>query len=660
MAPKIDRWLYPVSICAGSALLFAVQPIVAKALLPAFGGSAGVWVTCMLYFQVVLLLGYFCAYLITRYLDRRGQVIVYGALLLASAWKLPLHAPAGSATNHPALSILVFLTTAVGLPYLVLCTTSPLLQAWYARADRVRFPYRLFALSNSASLLVLLAYPVIIESSLSTRQQLSVWSVAFGVFLVLAASTAVRNSFDRSGVPVPEGAGGDRTGFLLWIALSACTSVLWMAVANYLSQEVAPVPFLWVLPLGLYLLSFILCFESDGWYRRSWFRWLMPVAWVAMGCRLALQGRAGGIQWDLPVLSAALFLCCMFCHGELARMKPEPKQGLPFFYLMIALGGALGATFVGMVAPNVFQTYLELPIGIAASVLLGLALLYGYGSFRQLARPTLVAVAAFLFATHFHAGREDVAQVRNFYGALQVSDAGEGEAAARSLYNGKILHGVEFLASDRRRMTTAYYGVDSGVAKVLQARRGASQRVGIIGLGIGTVAAYGRAGDSYRFYEINPAVTDLASRQFHFLAESPAHTDVVTGDGRLALALEPPRSFDAIVLDAFSGDSIPVHLLTEEAFQLYFERLREDGILAINITNRYLDLSPVVGRIAEALGKSFVVIHNGADGDRQVCAADWAVLSAGDAPSELDRPRQNTRKVRLWTDDYSNLFRILR
>lgn len=653
--------LYALTITGSSALLFLVQPMVAKAILPRFGGSAGVWVTCMLFFQVALLAGYLYSYWITR-LPRRVQTAIHVALLALSLLALPLHPrfeSTPSASRNPSFAILWLLAVSAGLPYFLLSTTSPLLQSWYA-ARGARFPYRLFALSNAASLAALFVYPVVIEPLLSEQHQLLFWSCTYLGVVVLAALSALRNA---GRTPVEERSDfiGPENRPLLWIALAACASTLWLAVANHLSQEVAPIPFLWVLPLGLYLLSFILCFEGSGWYRPSLFRWLLPAAWIAVCLRIALQGSVGGLEWEIPVLSAALFVCCMFCHGELAASKPDPREALAFFYLMIALGGALGAVFVGLVAPNLFSTYLELPIGITASVLLALALLFGLPP-KRLVRLTMIAVLAFVFALRYRAGDVGVVRLRNFYGALQVRDRGVGDTEARALYNGVTLHGLQFLAPSRSRLATVYFGAESGVGRALDSRRTFGRRVAIIGLGAGTLATYGRRGDQFRFYDINPAVIQVAERDFRFLAESEAQTAVLLGDGRLSLEREAPRAFDVIVLDAFSDDSIPIHLLTREAVRTYFQRLREGGLLAIHITNRYLDLDPVVAAQAAALGKQILLIHNQEDPERGVSQADWAILSDEVLPdlAPYSHAPATLRNERPWTDDFSNLFRALR
>jgi len=646
---------YAASIACSSALLFVVEPIVAKALLPRFGGSAGVWVACMLFFQVTLLLGYLYAFCITRYLAAGRRTAVHYVLLVLSTLVLPLRPQMGAAGGHPTLEILLLLGASVGLPFFVLSSTGPLVQWWWAGQPAARFPYRLFALSNAASVAALVAYPVLIEPRLPLGTQMFWWSQSYRVVMVLLALVTVMNRRSSGGAaaeaPGETGAGSRP---LLWIALAACACTLWLATSNYLSRNVAAIPFLWVLPMGLYLLSFILCFEWEGCYRPRWFRWLLPVAWLAVGSRIGIAGASANPRLDLPVLLAGLFVCCMFCHGELARTKPAPRQGLAFFYLMVAAGGALGGLFVAVVAPSAFSTFLELPIGIVASVFLALMLLWGIPPGRRLARLAVVAAAAFAFAATYSGGVTDLVRERNFYGPLRVADSGKGDRAVRRLFSGRTVHGIEFLAPERRREATAYYGERSGAGLVLGMGRAANRRVAVVGLGAGTLAAYGRQGDRFRFYEIDPAVIRAAREQFHFLADSAAATDVVEGDGRLMLEREPAASFDAIVLDAFTDDAIPVHLLTREAFQMYFSRLRDGCPLVIHLTNRYLDLVPVVEAVSEALDKGVVQMHSAGDGYSQTLAADWAVVS------DLQPRREAPGGVRPWTDEYSNLFQALR
>jgi SAM-dependent methyltransferase len=656
-------YLYAIAIALSAALLFVIEPVAAKALLPQFGGSAGVWIACVLFFQVTLLLGYLYTYVLTRTLPPKAQATVHVALLAAGALLLPWHPPVAHAGGNPSLAIVSVLAASIGLPFFTLCTTSPLLQSWYSQTGSAGFPYRLFALSNAASLVALLAYPVGIEPVLTLSRQFFDWSIGFLIFAVLAAACALRSSGATTSADEETQVYLTLRRALLWIALAACAATLWPAVSNHLSQEVAAIPFLWVEPLSIYLLSFILCFDGRGWYNPRLYRVLLPLACATFAWRL--QGAIGGIAVELPTIGAALFVCCMFCHGELARLKPEPKRGLAFFYLMVALGGALGAVFVALFAPNVFNSYLELPIGVAACFVLSLPLLYGRGSPRQLLRLALVAAVAFVFASRFAAGREDLVHTRNFYGTLQVIDTGSGDDAIRSLYNGKILHGIQYQDPARSRIPIAYYAPDSGIGLAMHwLPHREHWRVGVVGLGTGTLALYGRAGDSFRFYDINPAVIDVAWRYFHYLSESAAKIDTVQGDGRLGLQREPSHSLNMIALDAFSGDSIPVHLLTREAFEMYFERLAPGGVVIIHVTNRYLDIASVVASLAANLHKPLIVVHNSLDVASHIQAADWAILA--DRREDLAdlEPFSNTsvspHKAPVWTDDYSNLFEILR
>ncbi len=519
------RLLYSLTICCSAILLFSVQPMMAKALLPRFGGSAGVWITCMLFFQVMLLMGYLYSYGITRLLSRRARSALHATLLVLSLTALfsgPGTEWARATTGNPVLSILGLLLIAVGMPYFLLSATSPLLQSWFASSTGAAFPYRLFALSNAASLLALLAYPVAIEPLLTQSSQFRWWSAGYAVLVSLACATALvywhsnahwySNSPSANAASSRASTAGIPGRALLTIILATCASALWLAVANHLSQEVAPVPFLWVLPLSIYLLSFILCFEGDGWYRPALFRWLLPAAWIGAAYRIAGGGAAGGVAGEIAIFSLALFVWCMFCHGEIARAKPDDPSEFPFFYLTIALGGAAGAVLVGVAAPNLLSTYLELPLGITVSALLALGLLYGMKSPWRLARLSVLTLVAFFIAARFQAGFGDVVHLRNFYGALQVSDAGAGEATVRTLYHGRTLHGVEFMAPDRQQLPTAYYGPESGAGKLLLSQRKSERRAGLVGLGVGTLAAYGRRGDTFRFYEINPAVKERSRR----------------------------------------------------------------------------------------------------------------------------------------------------
>ncbi len=660
MAIHWRRALYGSTIFAGALLLFLVQPMMARTILPWFGGSAGVWTMSMLFFQVLLLAGYWYAHQVVR-LPARGQAVLHAALLAVSLALLPV-IPASrwkpADPSAPGTDILLLLAATVGLPYFLLSTTSPLLQSWYAR-ESGGSPYRLYAVSNFASLAALLAYPVVIEPALRLRTQLAIWSAAYAGFALLCGASALAALGRKQ--PALKRHRAPWRSCLLWMTLAACPSALWLGTANQVSQSVAPIPFIWILPLSLYLLTLVLCFEREGWYRRGAFRLLAPAGVLAMSVGVARQWNMP-LQWTVLLLLAGLFLLSMFCHGELARRKPEPEQ-LTSFYLMVALGGALGGFFVAVAAPRLLNAYLELQIALVLCVLLQIRLLYGFVRTALLVRLSVVAVMALWLALWLRGTLSEASlSARNFYGAVQVAE-GKGPDALRVLYHGSIIHGSQFVAPERTRTATTYYGPASGVALALDHGGDEPRRVGLIGLGPGTLAAYGRPGDIFRFYEINPLVVEIARRHFRYLAECPARTELVLGDGRLALERESPQNFDVLVVDAFSGDSIPVHLLTREAFELYFRHLKPEGTLAVHLTNRYIDLAPVVNALAGTFGKTSHVVHSLGDGSTTFSAI-WAMIT-GDAVLEetiaaAALPTRPTRRAPVWTDDYSNPFRLLR
>ncbi len=750
--------LYALTILVSAFLLFQVQPVIAKIILPWFGGSAAVWTTCMLFFQLVLLLGYLYAHAVVRYLKPRVQMLVHIALLLVSALALPIYPrltwkPSG--TEEPTFAILRLLALTVGLPYFLMSTTGPLIQAWYARRFKGAIPYRLYALSNAGSMLALITYPVLFEPKFTTLQQAVTWSAAYGTFILLCGITALRSSAGAAVEAIPEPTEAEKPGlkmYLTWLALPACASVLLLAITNHLSQNVAAIPFLWVLPLSIYLLTFILCFESSGWYRRNPYLQLLAVALASMAYANTVDSTGNvPIKIMVPIFAMGLFTCCMVCHGELARLKPHPRY-LTHYYLMISAGGAVGGLLVGLVAPHFFRALYELQLGLAACALLTLFVLHGDSEvpwFRRLLNPLQLSFAAgavamvalivyaqrgqllasarsviravardwtepdefmvylllgvlvvfaavvlsalrgFRLRGHWPAvGSEILAlvlvgyliyqvrqmtadyriTVRNFYGALRVRDSGTplDFSATRTLTHGTINHGEQYLNPARRDLPTTYYGPNTGVGLAIREKeKTGAIRVGVIGLGTGTLASYGRLGDYYRFYEINPLVLRLANSEFTFLRDCKAKHDVAMGDARLSLERETPQNFDVLAVDAFSSDSIPVHLLTRQAMDVYFRHLQPDGILAVHISNRYLDLAPVLAGEVAATGKVARVVDTEDDESQDVFGATWVLITSpmsgfDDGEKNGSAPLVAHRTVRLWTDDYSNLFQILK
>jgi len=669
--------LYAATIFLSAFLLFQVQPLIAKIILPWFGGSAAVWTTCMLFFQLLLLAGYVYshAYVRLRIPARRH---IHIALLALAAAALPLAASAAwkpEGGEDPTWRILGLLATSVGPPYFVLSTTGPLVQAWYARSHEGAAPYRLFALSNLGSMLALLSYPLAVEPLLTLGTQATVWSAGFVLFALACAMLAWRSKGAEAQHLAGAESGKPGLGLqALWAGLACCASVLLLAFTGHMTLNIAAIPFLWVLPLALYLLSFVLCFEASGWYRR----WLfLPLLGAGLAGVCVTLSRSNPSIWTLiPLYSATLFAACMVCHGELARSKPHP-QHLTGFYLMLALGGAAGGVLVGLVAPNVFEDLYELPLGMLALSLLVIAALlrdrasllhgrWGIPAGIMLLALT-VALAVALFRTYSESSADTRVTSRNFYGVLNVRDSGEGPDAMRALSHGTIIHGKQFLEPERRDWPTTYYGLRSGIGlALLDARGHGALRVGVVGLGAGTLAAYGRTGDTFRFYDINSDVVELARSEFTFLKDSRAKVEVALGDARLSLERELPENFDVLALDAFSSDAIPVHLLTVEAFKTYLRHLKPGGVLAVHISNRYLDLVPVVQQAARHLSLELRQVENDDDDDAGVYRSDWMLVSASPAAFEGKELKEAADRidavprVRLWTDDYSDLYRILK
>ncbi|HTP47179.1 MAG TPA: fused MFS/spermidine synthase [Casimicrobiaceae bacterium] len=674
--------LYATTIFGSAFLLFLVQPIIAKQILPWFGGSATVWTTCLVFFQTTLLVGYAYADATVRHLSERAQVRLHVVLLAASCFALPIvpgaqWKPLG--TENPSWLILGLLAATIGLPYFLLSTTSPLVQAWFARSFPGRSPYRLFALSNLASMLALLGYPFALEPRVATRAQAYGWSASYVAFALLTAVSAwfSLRAPRRTAEIEPAAASGRSQSRdapptfgrqLLWASLAATGSFLLLAVSNHICQNIASIPLLWIVPLSLYLLSFILCFDSTRWYHREIFAAMLAAGLGVMAYTLADHRLVHNLQLQIGVFCAGLFLCCMFCHGELARLKPPPRY-LTRFYLMVALGGAIGSVLVGLLAPIVLPAYFELGFGlVACAALLMLQVRPLHPIFVTLAAASLL----FSLGANAWAIRDfydyTILATRNFYGVLRVQDWDKGTRNHhRSLIHGTILHGTQYLDPDLERQATTYYTASSGVGRALESMHPSLRpiKVGIIGLGAGTIATYGSKGDVYRFYDINPAVIGIARSDFSFLGKSDASIEVALGDARLNLEREPPQGFDLLAIDAFSSDAIPVHLITSEALAVYRRHMRPGGIIAFHVTNRFLDLAPVVQKLAEAQGLHAVLVAD--DGsDMLASRSDWVLVSDSEAAlkvpaidevAESIEPRPD---LRLWTDDFNNIVQVLK
>jgi SAM-dependent methyltransferase len=748
-----------LTILLSSFLLFLVQPILAKQILPWFGGSAGVWTICLVFFQLVLLLGYAYAHWLTRRRTESRQFGLHIFLLLASFFTLPIIPGSFWRPGHdtgPALWILGLLATTVGLPYFLLASTAPLLQRWLSHADnnptRERSIYRLFALSNFGSLIGLLSYPFVIEPFATLRTQAWVWSAAYAVFVSCFISYAWKRlmlpnyrqagAMSRTDPELPP----SRGLYGYWIGCAALGSALLLSVTNQITQNVASIPLLWIVPLSVYLLSFVVCFEGRsgrGWYDR---RYWMPVAMLttgAMSWALFANQANLSIYVAVPVYIVGLFFGCIVCHGELAASKPNPEY-LTAFYLSLATGGALGGMLVGLLAPQIFNSYWEMPLalvglamlgvygcsdeirthpkkswtanfivaslsamlillllgglpsaldpytlgwsqivmgnarwGCAALLVMSALLLQRYHFSRAVALTALFCTLVFDWSYYHDLSRGVKFADRNFYGTLRVVDSPPSTAwRTRQLKHGVILHGSQIIEPSQRDMPTTYYGESSGIGRTIlsEHRTIGSLRIGSIGLGAGTLAAYGRPGDVFRVYELNPAVLDVALHQFYYLRNSKARIETVLGDARLSLELEiargafdrPDQRFDVLSIDAFSGDAIPVHLLTREAFAVYARAIKPNGIIAFHLSNWYLDLPPVVEQIARDAGFGATLIADRPPTLGLTLPSDWVLVTR--SSTFLQQPEiaaHSTSIVRrsalpLWTDQFSNLFQIMK
>ncbi|MBL8521606.1 MAG: fused MFS/spermidine synthase [Betaproteobacteria bacterium] len=674
--------LYAVTIFLSSFLLFLVQPIIAKQLLPMFGGSAGVWATCLLFFQGTLLAGYAYAHASSRWLSAMRRSVLHIGLAVLSLVSLPIAIAAGSVPidgSDPILRILLVLGATIGLPYLLLSTTGPLVQHWFSQAYATARVYRLFALSNLASMAALLAYPFLIEPWMSTRVQAFAWSGFFVLFVALICWIAWINRHQElagGNALAAEGAEAApppkiafRTIFK-WLTLSAMGSVMLLAVTNHLSQNISAVPLLWVLPLVIYLLTFVFCFDSDKVYRPKVFVLAMVAILGAMLYTTLERDLHHLLAWQVFLHLALLFFACMLCHGELAASRPDRRQ-LTAFYLAMSAGGAFGAFLIAIVAPTFLRAHFELEMAIVVLALICAAVRWSpRKSLRLGVGVVAVLVALTSFAVTLLRSSENViAQERNFYGALRVKEYGPPlmKDRRRSMIHGTILHGDQYMDPPYERAATSYFKPSSGVGMLLMERKKQAGtrplKVGIIGLGAGTLSVYGGPGDLYRYYEINPQVLDLATRYFTFIKNSYATVQVTLGDARLVLEREAPQKYDVLVIDAFSSDSIPVHLITREATAVYARHLAPDGVIAFHVSNRYLDLIPVVRGLADSAGLKWRWIHEATEEGSIV--SDWFLMSPVESSLQGEKLDKSSKAIPagqkrlLWTDDNNNLLSVL-
>ena len=689
---------YGITIFLGAFLIFQIQPIISRAILPWFGGSPSVWTTCMLFFQVMLVAGYGYAHFVSRKLSARNFTILHFALLAIALLFLPI-TPSEFwkpiAGEEPTLRLMLLLLVTVSLPYLLLSASSPVLQLWFHEQYQVT-PYRLFALSNVGSLLGLLSYPFLVEPILSVRQQSNFWSINFVLYtlcFVWCGATFLKKTKKKELKAIARANSKVHASpsistptlsneWVPWIILPGCASLLLLAITNQISQNIAVVPFLWILPLSLYLISFIICFNrARRYHRRIW----VPLFLISTGAVLYARIISMPMVMQLAAYSILLFSACMLCHGELARIKPPPEK-LTLYFFLISIGGALGGLCVSVIAPLLFNDYWELHIGIVIT-----SLMVGFFFFRGKVRQkgfykklpvagwctAILIISIFLWLDFSDRTRSTIEQLRNFYGTLSVKEENAGlETEKRILFHGDIVHGMQYTSKGRRNHPTTYYGLKSGLnyAIMRHPKRSAREvnrdifqpmRIGAVGLGVGTVAAYGLPDDLIRFYEIDPDVKTVADKYFTYLENSLAQLEFDIGDARTLLESQAPKNFDVLILDAFSGDAIPVHLITSEAFQLYLRHLNDTGVLAIHVSNKFLDLKPLIIGLTKQAKRAIGLIPSKEDNTHGAFEADW-ILVAKDPSFFNDKevqaalgPFPNYPEFIVWTDDFSNLLELL-
>lgn len=698
----ISRALFVVTTVLGSFLMFQAEPLFSKYLLPAFGGSASVWTSAVFVFQALLLIGYAYAYVLTRQrvtvqiVSHILVLMVAGtvSLILSHGWPSLITPPlpdAASLSAMPQFHLTKLLLIGLGLPFFILSTTSTLLQYWAGKAHTMHRPYLLYSLSNAGSLMAIVWYPVLTEPFLSLQEQGLTWAVLYGIYTLafvaggLCTLPSVRREHhvrsSPSAVPILP-----IRSYTFWLLLSMLSTVLLLSATNQINESIATVPFLWLLPLGLYLLSFVISFSGSYTYARNVYSYI-GLLFVFFTLLMFTHIYAADFGSEILVMSIMLFSAFMVIHGALYERRPAADH-MPSYYVMISLGGVLGSFAVTFLAPALFTQHWEFYVSMYICAYLAYtSLIYSDESFLATALTVILQskrrayiwgmiLMTLIFGSYTYLlytlqSRATLMSTRTFYGRIRVA-AYDG---IRYLYHGNIIHGTQYIAPAKRSMPTTYYTENSGVGIAIRynSRRLADDktgmRVGVIGLGTGTIAAFGRKGDAYEFYEINPAVVQVAKKYFTYLSDSPARISIFEGDGRLSLAqrVHSPsfNTYDVLALDAFSDDAIPLHLLTKEAFELYFTSVDPvHGIIAVHISNRHIDLKPQLVRISKQFGVRFLTVVARKDAkEKRGVQSEWVLLTNDNAfakntyvQNSIEKEKTSIKKIPMWTDDYSNIL----
>jgi hypothetical protein len=672
------RLLYGSTVFLGAFLLFLVEPMAAKQLLPALGGSSAVWLTCLVFFQVTLLLGYLYAHWITRCRAsswrRHVYLVTLGAAVVLMVAQRIFPAALSLSSDHPVTTIFSTLAYTIGLPFLLLAATSPLLQVWFLRTEGGSIPYRLFALSNAGSLIALIAYPTLVEPNLTLKLQRTLWFFGFLLYVALCIALALRTPTaakpdTQQEEPVAAKTARRRPAARwLWFLLPMAAAMQLSAVTAHLTVNIAAIPLLWMLPLAVYLLTFILAFEFPNFYRRGIVVRLLVVMLASLGYAISKTDVSLPIGVAILFFLVECFIAGLFCHAETYALRPQRESETTLFYLLLAAGGAAGTFFIGIASPLIFSANYDLAISFLVTAALPIVVTWDDGWPQRLLWSTATALLLF-FTVMLHTAyaRDAILEVRNFYGTLRVKQTTTPQAdPERMLLNGTIQHGTQIFAPNLVRVPTTYYAVDSGIGLALRfCCDGRKRNIGVIGLGAGTLAAYGHPGDHIRFYEINPLVLPIAQNLFTYLRDSSAQLTIADGDARTSLTREAPQQFDVLAVDAFSGDAIPLHLLTTEAIALYKKHLAPDGIVAFHVSNQYLNLAPEIAQLAIASKMQSRLIESAGDDLTGSYRSTWVLLT--NSPTFFNRPQiaaaatetPTTPRLRAWTDNYSSLLPIL-
>ncbi len=729
--------LFSTTLFASATLMFVLQPMFAKLLLPLLGGAASVWNTCMVFYQTILFIGYLYAHYLTTRLNRSQQIWLHAALLVCSLLFIPIsiaQLDSPPTTGTPVFWLLTVLISSIGLPFFILSTTSPLVQKWFSHLghQHSRDPYFLSIASNSGSLLALLSYPLLFESSFGLSDQQQYWSIGFVCLLALVMlcmsflNHSPASQANEAETATPLLSRPDIRQKLHWLLLSLVPSSLLIGTTNYIGTDIASVPLLWVIPLALYLLSFILVFSNLNDKLHPWISFIQPWIVVPFLIYFFSDEKLASYSLEVIVHLGIFFICIMVCHGELARRRPHPAY-LTQYYLIMSLGGMLGGVFNNFVVPFLFDDLYEYPLMIVATLLLNNFNIKQYAAIpSRIYKMALVAYIAFfavilaenyqhigndlvlaliitavvsnyyifhknllylfLYSTLIVScttsfkpdGEQTLLQSRNFYGVLSVTQTqlpddyeGLDHDILHSMYSGTTQHGAQVITNNNQCTPISYYGEQGPIGQLFQSYRDidAHWRVGIIGLGSGALGAYARPDQHWRFYELNPAVIKMATTPdyFSYLHDCMSQYDIYAGDARLTLARQQSHHFDLLVIDAFTSDSIPTHLLTREALELYLSRLGDHGLLAFHISNHYLNLEPVLADHIRQLGLYGVIQKYRPEKKSLTYASDWVVLAKNKADLTAllrhnpQRWRSLDKTLRLsqsWTDDFTSLISV--